>query len=182
MSLLQLLIEQHAYLIEESVRLRQQADNLMNAIAPHLHSHPTPTPPPVTVQPPIHPTPPVSLFTPLFARHSTPQTFLTPEQVEQVSRIVRFGDIESPVNTSCPISLETFTPDTHVRQLTCRHAFHQNQIDTWFTRNTKCPACRHDFLQDVNPTETAGINELSFVLSSNGSELNELLRMLIPRN
>lgn len=182
--LLQLLLEQHANLIEESARLRQQADHLMTAIAPHLiqltQPSPTPATQTTTTRLPLH----------IFTQPSRSSSHLTPEQVEQVSRLIRFGDIESPLNTVCPISLETFTPDSHVRQLTCRHAFYQNQIDNWFTRNTRCPTCRHDFLQDVTPTARttdAGIEEMSFILSGGSGENNiaditELMRMMLSRH
>lgn len=45
--------------------------------------------------------------------------------------------------TQCHITLEDFTPQTHVRVLPCRHAFKESAISQWLLNNSnKCPVCR----------------------------------------
>jgi len=69
----------------------------------------------------------------------------TAEQIQNASRIIRFGDIEHPLTESCPISLDEFNDDDQVRQLLpCGHIFHENQFNEWFQSNVRCPVCRYD--------------------------------------
>jgi hypothetical protein len=69
----------------------------------------------------------------------------TNEQIQNASRVIRYGDIDNPLSQSCPISLDEFNDDDQVRQLLpCGHLFHQNQFQEWFERNTRCPVCRYD--------------------------------------
>jgi len=66
-------------------------------------------------------------------------------QIEQSTRRVRFGDIEEPINTTCPISLERFNNDQTVTQIIhCNHNFNTDEINTWFQSNVRCPVCRYD--------------------------------------
>tara|TARA_Y100000816_G_scaffold289561_1_gene276253 strand:- start:769 stop:1977 length:1209 start_codon:yes stop_codon:yes gene_type:complete len=67
------------------------------------------------------------------------------EQIEAAIRTTRFGDIENPINTSCPISMETFTPDQSVTMIChCGHIFNSVQLFSWFRSNVRCPVCRYD--------------------------------------
>jgi hypothetical protein len=69
----------------------------------------------------------------------------TAEQLQNVSRNIRYGDIETPLSESCPISLERFEPDQVVMQLIpCGHLFCQSQFHEWFDNNVRCPVCRYD--------------------------------------
>lgn len=69
----------------------------------------------------------------------------TLEQIQNASRIIRYGDIANPLSDSCPISLDEFNDDDQVRQLLpCGHLFHQNQFQQWFANNVRCPVCRYD--------------------------------------
>lgn len=43
---------------------------------------------------------------------------------------------------ACAICLADLDTEDLVRDLPCNHMFHQACIDTWFTRNYKCPTCR----------------------------------------
>lgn len=66
-------------------------------------------------------------------------------QVEIATRNVRYGDIVSPMNTSCPISLEIFTADDIVTIICyCGHIFMATEIHNWFSSNCRCPVCRYD--------------------------------------
>ena len=66
-------------------------------------------------------------------------------QILNATREVQFGDIENPINTSCPISLESFqSSDTVTQILHCGHNFNTRQLNTWFQTNVRCPMCRYD--------------------------------------
>jgi len=69
----------------------------------------------------------------------------TTDQIQNASRIVRYGDIDNPLSQECPISLDEFNDDDQIRQLLpCGHLFHQNQFQEWFENNVRCPVCRYD--------------------------------------
>jgi hypothetical protein len=67
------------------------------------------------------------------------------EQIRIASRVIRYGDIENPLSTSCPISLEPFYEDDMITQLLpCDHLFCTSFFQQWFTNNVRCPVCRYD--------------------------------------
>ena len=69
----------------------------------------------------------------------------TQRQIDIATRIIRFGDIEDPLNNSCPITLERFNNSNNVTQiLECRHNFNSVKINEWFNSNVRCPVCRYD--------------------------------------
>jgi hypothetical protein len=115
-------------------------------------------------------------------------------QVEIATRNVRYGDIVSPINTSCPISLERFTDSDIVTIICyCGHIFMATEIRNWFSSNCRCPVCRYDIreyratdiinhAQDIsNNTPIIGDNHVDLDFSGNlidsitDSLLNELL-------
>jgi len=56
-----------------------------------------------------------------------------------------FSQIDNPLNSSCPISLEPFEQDSVVTQiLGCGHLFNPENLANWFQRNVRCPVCRYD--------------------------------------
>lgn len=56
-----------------------------------------------------------------------------------------FSSIENPLNTSCPISQEEFTPNQEVLQIKyCSHIFKTQSLLTWFINRPTCPYCRFD--------------------------------------
>jgi len=64
---------------------------------------------------------------------------------ERITRRCLFSEIEEPLNTVCPISLERFEETTEVIQINhCRHLFRPASILSWFERSTRCPVCRYD--------------------------------------
>lgn len=66
-------------------------------------------------------------------------------QIEIATRNTLYGDIVSPINTSCPISLERFTDSDIVTIICyCGHIFMEAEIRNWFTSNCRCPVCRYD--------------------------------------
>jgi hypothetical protein len=80
------------------------------------------------------------------------QSFLDPvdiyptqEQINAATSIIRYGEIETPLNNSCPISLEPFQEDDSVAMIQyCGHIFKEEQIRSWFQTNVRCPVCRYD--------------------------------------
>jgi len=69
----------------------------------------------------------------------------SPAQIETATRIARYGDIIRPLNTTCPISLDSLGDDQLVTVIRhCGHAFNTEQINAWFLTNCRCPVCRYD--------------------------------------
>ena len=81
----------------------------------------------------------------------------TRQQLDRATRIVRYGDIQNPLNTQCPISLESFQDASNVVQIIdCRHVFQPSSFNQWFNSNVRCPICRYDIR---NYTSTPENNE-----------------------
>jgi hypothetical protein len=73
------------------------------------------------------------------------EVFPTQTQIETATRRVRYCDIISPRNRSCPISLENFNDTDLVSVIRfCGHIFNAEQLTTWFMSNCRCPVCRYD--------------------------------------
>lgn len=73
------------------------------------------------------------------------EIYPTQTQIEAATRIVRYSDIVSPINTNCPISLEPFTDNNMVTVIRhCGHIFNSDNFNTWFQFNCRCPVCRYD--------------------------------------
>jgi hypothetical protein len=69
----------------------------------------------------------------------------TQEQINTASRNVRYGDIVRPTNTTCPITLETFSDNSEVTVIRhCGHVFNTDDFNSWFRINCRCPVCRYD--------------------------------------
>lgn len=47
----------------------------------------------------------------------------------------------------CSICLVVYNDQEKVKQLPCKHIYHQLCIDTWLARNTYCPVCKNDTAQ-----------------------------------
>jgi ssDNA-binding Zn-finger/Zn-ribbon topoisomerase 1 len=59
--------------------------------------------------------------------------------------VVLFSQIENPINSSCPVTLDRFQPDSRVTQLvSCGHIFTPSGINSWLQTNVRCPVCRND--------------------------------------
>ena len=94
----------------------------------------------------------------------------TRQQIVSATREIQFGDIENPINTTCPISLETFQEsDTITQILHCGHNFNTRQLNTWFQSNVRCPMCRYDIREYNN-----NINE-SLNINSDNNDLDATL-------
>jgi len=79
-----------------------------------------------------------SFFSPILVRP-------TQYQISNATRTIRYCDIENPLNSSCPISLENFSSEDEVSQIIhCGHIFKKDQLHHWFQSNVRCPVCRFD--------------------------------------
>ena len=77
------------------------------------------------------------------------------QEIINSTSIVRFDSINSPINDSCPISLEHFNNnDIVIRINYCGHIFKPNELDIWFQSNTRCPVCRYDIRNNNNNVNT----------------------------
>jgi hypothetical protein len=119
------------------------------------------------------------------------EIFPTPSQIETATRVVRFGDIITPLNSACPISLENFNDNDQVLMIRhCNHIFSNTGLISWFRSSCVCPVCRYDIrnhvsnnsitISDLSSNVDISSNILSPSLSnversSNSNELVELL-------
>lgn len=51
---------------------------------------------------------------------------------------------EDPTGASCAVCLCEFEYGDSLRQLPCKHFFHEKCVDRWLERNKKCPLCMGD--------------------------------------
>ena len=82
----------------------------------------------------------------------------------------------NPVNTSCPISLEPFNDSSRVTIIRhCRHIFNTDNLSNWFRTNCRCPVCRYDIRDYIQPVEhnNESINENNNETTENNNQSNE---------
>jgi len=86
------------------------------------------------------------------SRQNVNETFLDPvpiipttSQIVEATTILRFGNIQNPVNIICPIKRDPFEVSEIVTQIKyCSHVFNSSALNTWFLSNCICPVCRYD--------------------------------------
>ena len=107
----------------------------------------------------------------------------TQSQLETATRIVRYSDITTPMNRSCPISLENFAENDMVTVIRyCGHIFNSDEINRWFRTNCRCPVCRYDIrnynpnTRDENYRNNENTSSLSENIESTASENNNSQR------
>ena len=96
---------------------------------------------------------------------------LTISEIEENTEIMTYGSIPSNyiLNTECPITRETFTPESVVLTLKqCKHCFVPFRMMTWLETNSTCPLCR----SNVVITETAQTNTNNTNNSNENDESN----------
>jgi hypothetical protein len=113
----------------------------------------------------------------VFQRFLDPvEVFPTQAQIETATRRVRYCDIVSPINRSCPISLENFNDTDTVSIIRyCGHIFHTEHLTTWFRTNCRCPICRYD-IRDYNSPASSNFftnNETNVAGTPNMDNSNE---------
>jgi len=71
--------------------------------------------------------------------------FPSAEQIDHATWTTHFQTVENPINTSCPITMEPFSPEQIVTQIVhCGHIFSHIHLHSWFRNNVRCPVCRYD--------------------------------------
>jgi len=79
----------------------------------------------------------------------------TQTQIESATRRVRYCDIISPKNRSCPILMEDFNDNDMVSVIRhCGHIFNPDELNRWFSSNSRCPVCRYD-IRNYNSTASS---------------------------
>ena len=112
------------------------------------------------------------------------EVFPTQSQIETATRNVRYCDIVSPRNRSCPISLENFNDTDTVSVIRfCGHIFNTEQLNTWFRSNCRCPVCRYDIRRynsiasseffNSNESSASNVNHIPSVDQSTANPLND---------
>ena len=119
---------------------------------------------------------PANIFSNLFQNFFDPVIiYPTSSQIDTATRRVLYRDIATPINSSCPISMDTFNDNetvTIIRQ--CGHIFNSDELATWFQSNCRCPVCRYDirtFNRNMsvlnNQERNSAINDLNHDISGN---------------
>jgi hypothetical protein len=119
---------------------------------------------------------------------------LTITEIEENTEIVSYNSILSNdiLNTECPITRETFTPQSVVLRLKqCKHCFVPFRMMTWLETHATCPLCRCNVIQntantqaEVNNTTNATTNATTTDNSIRESNINisNLFNNLIRSN
>jgi len=90
----------------------------------------------------------------------------TQEEITSNTRSVLFNNINSPLNMTCPITLERFEDNTECTQIIgCGHLFNRNGLTQWLRGNVRCPICRYDIRNRSESTEES-MSDLSFNILS----------------
>jgi hypothetical protein len=118
-------------------------------------------------------------------------------QIRSACRSCLFSDIDNPINSECPISLDRFSPESEVFQIThCGHVFGRESLRSWFQSNAHCPVCRYDIREyeepetndsssnplpnQTSPAQQPSTTRTHLSNSSLASLTETLLRQLIP--
>ena len=101
---------------------------------------------------------------------------LTISEIEENTEIITYGSIPSNyiLNTECPITRETFTPESVVLNLKqCRHCFVPFRMMTWLETHSTCPLCRANVVRVETPqTNTAANNGATNNTATNNTTTN----------
>jgi hypothetical protein len=101
---------------------------------------------------------------------------LTISEIEENTEIMTYGSIPSNyiLNTECPITRETFTPESVVLNLKqCRHCFVPFRMMTWLETHSTCPLCRANVVRSETPqTNTAANNGATNNTATNNTATN----------
>jgi hypothetical protein len=104
---------------------------------------------------------PSTIFSNLFQNFFDPiLIYPTPSQIENATRRALYRDIVTPINTRCPISLETFNDSDTVTIIRhCGHIFNSDELNNWFRSNCRCPMCRYDIRNYIQTNLTLANNQ-----------------------
>jgi hypothetical protein len=77
--------------------------------------------------------------------YDTVPVYPSRDQINNGTRRLLYSNIENPLNSSCPITLENFENNDNVTQiLGCGHIFNHESLNSWFRNHVRCPVCRYD--------------------------------------
>lgn len=111
-------------------------------------------------------------------------------QIMNATEMKTFDEIENPLNSSCPITMDSFEPSERVCQIKhCKHIFKERSLYTWFSSNIGCPVCRFDIREDSSNRETPNENYATSVTTTGPpiperlmTDITQLLTESISRN
>jgi len=93
----------------------------------------------------------------------------TQDEIRNATTETSFSNLTNPINTTCPISGETFESETVVLKINhCGHIFEKQLLLSWFVRNSRCPLCRYSILSSNNNSRTNENSEIN----NNNNNLN----------
>ena len=156
---------QYSQIQDQIARLQDQISRLIpisNELRHNIHSIYSDASREETIRqnahPPSHEEPaPTYTMTYTFMDEPSPNTNLM--TTETTPRI--FSDIETPLNTECPIRLEPFEPNSSVVQINrCGHVFYQAGLQHWFDTNTRCPVCRTELRPQSSQNSNSALSTL----------------------
>ena len=83
-----------------------------------------------------------------------------PMSAEEISNLNEISITKEHVNLNlqCPICMEDFILDEKVKELSCRHFFHNDCIVEWLKLHATCPTCRTNLTEasaDAKPQTNA---------------------------
>jgi hypothetical protein len=107
--------------------------------------------------------------------------FPSAEQIDNATRTVTFQELDSPINQTCPITMETFEPTQIVMQIThCGHIFNPTHLHSWFRTHVKCPVCRHDIRESRENQEIPNRDVSNNIVSGSMSSPTPLVDIEQP--
>lgn len=90
----------------------------------------------------------------------------TENEILNATELVNYNDATEYNNNTCPITLEEFNHGERICQIKhCGHIFREEALRNWFRRNVRCPVCRYDIRNYINPNRNN--NNLNNDLSGN---------------
>jgi len=87
-------------------------------------------------------------------------------EILNATELINYNDSIEYNNNTCPITLEEFNHGERICQIKhCGHIFREEALRNWFRRNVRCPVCRYDIRNYINPNRNN--NNLNNDLSEN---------------
>ena len=103
-------------------------------------------------------------------------------EISQSTTTSLYNSITTPLNTSCPITLETFNDNDTVTQIMgCGHIFDPSGINIWFQSNVRCPVCRYDIRTNSTPSVNNSEQSINNTNRSSPTRNNVLLTQYAER-
>jgi hypothetical protein len=110
---------------------------------------------------------------------NTQNNLLTSQEIEAYTFTSLFINMESPINTECPIRLEEFNMDDVVTRIRrCGHIFNTQELNNWLLSNTRCPVCRCEIRNNnshTNNSQTNPSQSISETYDYSTTLINQLL-------